>query len=124
METEKKLDRLAEFMFQRDALEMQKKEMISTVYTPEIAKAVADIEAEFAGKVEAVDTNIAALKAEIEADVLAGGNTVKGSSMMAVWNKGRVSLDGKKLDGMIALIPQLAQARKEGEPTVSFRAVK
>lgn len=124
METEKKLDQLAEFVFQRDALEMQKKEMIATVYTPEIAKAVADIEAEFAGKVEAVDTNIAALKAEIEADVLAGGNTVKGSSMMAVWNKGRVSWDGKKLDGMIALIPQLAQARKEGEPTVSFRAVK
>ena len=124
METEKKLDQLAEFVGQRDALELQKKEMISTVYTPEIAKAVADIEAEFAGKVEAVDTNIAALKAEIEADVLAGGNTVKGSSMMAVWNKGRVSWDGKKLDGMIALIPQLAQARKEGEPTVSFRAVK
>jgi hypothetical protein len=42
---------------------------------------------------------------------------------MAVWNKGRESWDGKKLSGMMALIPQLEQARKIGEPTVSIRKI-
>ena len=67
---------------------------------------------------------IAELRAEVQSEVLAGGATVKGSVYMAVWNKGRVSWDSKKLDGMMSIIPALKDARKEGEPTVSFRSVK
>ncbi|CAK0771531.1 hypothetical protein CCP3SC15_4350001 [Gammaproteobacteria bacterium] len=40
---------------------------------------------------------------------------------MAVYTKGRVSWDSKKLDGMMILVPELASARKEGEPSVSIR---
>ena len=50
--------------------------------------------------------------------------SVKGARLMAVWNKGRVSWDGKKLDGMRALIPQLNEARKVADPTVTIREAK
>lgn len=134
MNTVEKLDQLDEFLAQKALIDLDKQKLIddlyNRLYTPEIRqaldeikKAEADINTEFALKSEAVDENIAKLTAEIKADVLAGGATVKGAHMMAVWTKGRVSWDTKALDGVIALHPELAQFRKEGEPSVSIRKV-
>jgi hypothetical protein len=121
LNTTEALNLLAEYYAQRDLLQAQKQEQLDKIYTPEIRQAVADIEVEFAQKGEAVTANIATLEAEIKAAVLAEGATAKGDHLMAVFNKGRTSWDGKKLEGMMALIPQLAEARKVGEPTISFR---
>ena len=121
MTTEEKLDQLADYRAQRDLLNLQKQELIDAVLTAEIKAKLAEIEAEFGMKAEAVNENIAGLEAEIKAEVIAVGHTVKGGSLMAVWSKGRVSWDSKKLDGMMILIPQLADARKEGDPSVSIR---
>lgn len=121
--TVEKLNKLAEFYAQRDLLQAQKQEQLDKIYTPEIRQAVADIEAEFSQKAEAVTANIAALEAEIKADVLAAGKTIKGDYLQAVWVKPRVSWDTKTLDGLMIAIPQLAQARKEGAPSVSIRKV-
>lgn len=121
MNTIDKLNQLDEFQAQKMILDLDKQAMIDKILTPEIKQAIADIEAEFAGKSEAVDENIEALTAEIKADVLAGGATVKGAHMMAVYAKGRVSWDTKALDGVVVLHPELAQFRKEGEPSVSIR---
>lgn len=123
MNTQQKLDRLAEYYAERDALELRKAEVIAQAIPGEYLKALDDINAEFSGKAQAAADNIAALEAEIKGDVLQGGETVKGAFFMAVWNKGRVSWDGKKLEGMMAIIPGLRDARKEGEPTVSLRKV-
>ena len=41
----------------------------------------------------------------------------------AIYAKGRISWDGSKLDGMMALIPQLKEARKEGTPSVRLRKI-
>src|SRR5512146_3218019 len=90
-----KLDQLADFQAQKDYLDLKEQEVIDTILTPEIKKAIADIKAEFAGKAAAVDENIAALTADIKQAVLNGGATVKGSNLMAVWVKGRVSWDNK-----------------------------
>lgn len=123
MNTIEKLNQLDEYQAQKALLDLDKQALIDAVYTPEIKKAIADIEAEFAIKSEAVDENIAKLTAEIKADVLTAGGTIKGEHMMAVWSKGRVSWDTKALDGVVALHPELAQFRKEGEPSVSIRKV-
>jgi hypothetical protein len=123
MNTTEKLDLYADLLSAPDAIRLQKQALIDQVYTQEIKDRIAEIDAEFAPQLLAAEENAAALKAEIEAEVLAVGSTVKSSHLMAVWNKGRVSWDSKKLDGMMSLIPQLADARKEGEPTVSFRKV-
>jgi hypothetical protein len=132
MNTVEKLNQLDEFQSQKMLLDLDKKQMIEDVYnklyTPEvrqalddIKKAEADIDAEFAIKSEAVDENIAKLTAEIREEVLSGKATVKGDHMMAVYAKGRVSWDTKALDGVVALHPELAQFRKEGDPSVSIR---
>jgi len=63
------------------------------------------------------------LEVEIKADVVANGASVKASHLHAVYSKGRVTWDGKKLDGMMSLIPQLMDARKEGDPSVTIRKV-
>ena len=99
----------------------QKQAEIDKVLTPELLKQVEDIRQKWNDTTESMNAECAALEAEIKADVLAVGATVKSEHVMAVWNKGRVSWDSKKLDGMMALVPQLEQARKVGEPTVSFR---
>lgn len=118
-----KLDRLAELQAAPDAIRMAKQELIDRILTPEIRTALAEIEAEYAPKLEAATEAAANLEAEIRTEVLLRGETVKGNHLMAVWNKGRVSWDAKKLDGMMSIIPQLAAARKEGDPTISIRKV-
>jgi phage host-nuclease inhibitor protein Gam len=120
---EQMLDQLAEFYSQRDALALQKQELIDQVYTAEIRAKVAEIEVEFSGKGAAVSENITALEEAVKIETLKGGSTVKGSHLMAVWVKGRVSWDSKKLDGMMIVLPQLASARKEGDPSITLRKV-
>jgi phage host-nuclease inhibitor protein Gam len=83
----------------------------------------AEIEAEFAGKAEVVDDNIKKLTEEIKVATKDVGVTVKGQYYMAVYVKGRVSWNNDMLDGMIALVPQLEQARKYGEPSITIRRI-
>lgn len=122
-DTADKLERLANLYSQRDLLPLHKKEAISQALPPEFLKSLEDIEAEFSGTEQAVCDNIAALEAEIKADVIAEGSTIKGNIFMAVWNKGRVSWDSKLLDGFLMAHPELEKARKVGEPSVTLRRV-
>lgn len=123
MNIQEALDTLAEYKAQADALNFAKQEMIDRVLTPEIRAQVADIEAEFATKGAAVSDNIAVLEAEIKEAVKAGGVSVRGKMLQAVYAKGRVSWDSKQLEGLMIAIPALANARKEGEPSVSIRVI-
>mgnify|MGYP007071606482 CR=1 FL=1 len=127
MNTIQKINQLSEYQAQRDYLAMQKAELLAAVIPPELRTQVeartAEIEAEFAPKLEAVDANIAALTDEVKAEVIAGGESVKGDHLHAVYIKGRVSWDSKKLDGLMIAIPELAAARKEGEPSVTIRKI-
>jgi len=116
------LDRLAEFQAQRDVMNLDKQAAIDSVLTPEIRVRIVDIEAEFDDKAQAVVSNIAALETEIKVAVVAHGETVKGSLLMAVWNKGRASWDDKALQGYMKAHPELADFRKQGDPSISIRA--
>jgi hypothetical protein len=122
-----KLDQLAEYQAQRDAANLAKQELIDAVYTPEIRQAIADIEAEFTLKNMVVDEKIADTEAEIKAELLDLGEIPieqrKGKYFMAVYVKGKTTWDGKKLDGMMSIIPALKDARKVGDPSVTIRRV-
>ena len=124
MNTVEKLDRLYELKTAMTETEKRKQAEIDTILTPEILAQVEEIRKKWADTTESMTAEIAELEAEIKADVLSCGETVKGARLMAVWNKGRVSWDGKKLDGMRALIPQLDTARKVADPTVTIREAK
>lgn len=89
--------------------------------TPEIKAELEAIEAEFSDKSEGARLNIEELEAQIKHYVIEHGASVKGEFLHAVYSKPRVSWDTKILDGMIALIPQIAEAKKFGSPSVSIR---
>ena len=115
-----KLDKLANFLAQRDVFSLQKKELVDQVLTPEIRARLDEIEAEFAGKMEAVEANIADLEEEIRQEALRQGASVKGNFLRVVWHKGRVSWDTKSLDEYARSHPEVTAFRKQGEPYVSI----
>lgn len=117
------LDKLADLYSAKDAIMLQKQDVIDTVLTPEIKAKLAEIDAEFADKSLAVNDTIASLEAEARTAVLSHGTTVKGAYLQAVWSKGRVSWDTKSLDGFVLAHPELASLRKEGDPSVSLRKI-
>ena len=114
------LDQLANFMAQRDVLNLQKKELIDQVLTPEIRARLEEIEAEFAGKLEGAEANIAALEEEIRQTALQHGASVRGAFLRVVWHKGRVSWDTQSLDRYAQAHPEVGAFRKQGEPYVSI----
>lgn len=57
----------------------------------------------------------------IRAAVLKLGKTFKMGRVTAVWSDGRESADISMLKGMAAFYPQIKNALKKGEPTVSIR---
>jgi len=115
-----KLDQLANFLAQRDVLNLQKKELIDQVLTPEIRARLEEIDSEFAGKLEAVDTNIEVLEEEVRQAALRHGASVKGTFLRVVWHKGRISWDTRSLDEYAEVHPEITGFRKQGEPYVSI----
>lgn len=122
-EIKQKLDRLADHQAQRDAIALQKAELVDAVLTAEIKAQLAEIDAEFAGKTEAANANIAALEAEVKQAIIEHGASVKGTFLHAIWNKGRVSWDTRSLDGYAVAHPEMLSFRKEGEPSVTLRRI-
>lgn len=116
------LETLYELYTRRDALTLQKQDAITLAMLPVQAEIDA-ITAAYAESEQATAAQIAELEASVKADALQVGATIKGSHLMVVWSKGRTTWDSAKLDGMASLIPQLNDARKVGEPTVSIRKV-
>ena len=117
MSTVEKLERLGEIRTALEKLKAAEAAEVETVLTPEIRARIEKINLDWAEKIAEKER----LEAEITAEVLAARESVKSPEVVAVYCRGRVSWDGKKLDGMMALIPQLSEARKVGESTVSFR---
>jgi hypothetical protein len=120
-----KLDRLAELQAAPDAIRLQKQALIDTILTDEIKAKLAEIDAEFSDPLRAAELQAAELADEIKAEIIAGGQTVKGNHLMAVYVKGREGgWDSAKLKGFAMAHPEIMAAKKpDGEPTVSFRRV-
>ena len=124
MEIEQKLDQLADLQAQADVIRMKFNDLRDGVMTPEIKQALADIDAEERTTLEAMSEGISKMTASVKDDILKLQATVKGKYLQAVYAKGRVSWDTKSLDGYAAGHPEIAQFRKEGDPSVSIRNVK
>ena len=121
MNTVEMLEQLSEFYAQLDVLQLQKNELLGTVMPPEIKQAVEDVNAEFADKETAVRANMAELESQVKTAVINEGATVKGGVLQAVFNKGRVSWDSRKLEGLMIAFPKLEEARKQGDPYVAIK---
>ena len=93
---------------------------IAEVYN-QVAIRKQEINDEFSEKASGVLDNIAKLTADVKAEVIKIGKSVKGSVYQAVFVKGRVTWNTDMLDGMIIAYPELGKARKEGQPSVTLR---
>ena len=123
MDTQNKLDQLAELYAQRDLLKIDYSQKRDDAIPEEVEAALADIDIEYMPKIETIDTKIVILETEVKDEVKAGEKSVKGQFIHAVFAKGRVTWDSKQLDGLMIAVPELSQARKEGEPSVSLRKI-
>lgn len=113
---------LADANVRKNAVDAEFTPKVNAVYA-QVETRKADINAEFAGKTEAAQANIEKLTDEIKAEVVQAGQSVKGKHYQAVYTRGRVTWDTAKLDGLMILLPQLKEARKEGQPSVSIRRI-
>ena len=118
------LEELAEIRAQIDLLNIDKQKQIDSVITDEQRAVIRDIEFEFSEKVEAAQANATELESKVKPLVVEHGKSVKSSRLQAVYMAGRVAWDTKAIDGYAINHPALFAFRKEGEPSVSIRAVK
>lgn len=123
MSIESKLQQIDELNAQLDLVNIHKQDAINRVLTPEIKAELAAIDAEFGEQVKAINETLAIIEAEVKAGVVALGSTVKSGRYMAMYNKGRVTWDTKKMEGFAIAHPELAALRKEGEPFVTIKRV-
>jgi len=70
-----------------------------------------------------LDAEIAVIRADIEEYVVELGETVRSDTLMAVYRKGRVSWDSKKLEGYAAAHPEIEQFKTIGKPSVTISLV-
>lgn len=82
------------------------------------------LELEYAPMLTTVNQRVADLENEAKQAVLAEGKSVKGASLHAVWVSGRVSWDAKPLERYAVDHPEILLLRKQGEPSVTIRALK
>ncbi len=121
--TIEKLNLISEYQAQQSILQLERQRIIDEAMPAEVKARIAEINAEFNGKDEAVSENIKALEKQVKEEVIESGESLKGAFLHAIYAKGRVTWDGKMLEGMMSIIPGLKDARKEGEPSVSLRKI-
>lgn len=124
MNITEKLDQLAWFQSERDAVAQEYLDKRESLIPPDLKAEILAVDVEYSARGEALLKNIDALTAEVKAEVIASGATVKGAHLQAVYVRGRVSWDTSKLDVYAKAYPEIAELRREGEPTVQIRAVK
>ena len=115
------LDSLHKMRLQRELLNTDKAAAVDAVLTPEIRVALADIECEYAPLLATADFKIAELESAVKDIVVKHGETVRGTGLMAVWNKPRISWNDAALNGYAVDHPEIQQFRKVGDPSVTIR---
>ena len=117
----KKLEMLSILHAQLAGLRSEKQRLIDESLPAEYRTRVSEIEQEFAQKEEAAKSNIESLAAEIRADTLVFGRSVRGADYQAVWSRGRVSWDDRALSLYARAHSEILPFRKEGKPVISIR---
>jgi hypothetical protein len=109
-----------EIEFMQNAKSMEQDQAIPD----EVKAKLRAIEDHYSAQIEETQKRLSELKGVITEQVLKLGKTVPGTRVMAVWNKGKTTWDGKLLSGFALAHPEVNACKKIGSPTVSFRKVK
>lgn len=118
---EKMLDELHDLQCKADDLRFAKDSEIQNAIPADIQKIIDAIEETYMDRVTDVNEEISLLTNEIKEQVKATGESVKGSHLMAVYTKPRVTWDTKGIEGFSVAHPEINAFRKIGEPSVSIK---
>ena len=121
--TEQLLDDLFEARCFLDTLHLRRKDAIDALITPEIRAKMLSIEAEFEPGLAEQSERIASLETAVKNRVLAEACSTKGTHLHAVWMKGGVTWDSKKLDAYAVADQKMLAFRTKGSPSVTIRSI-
>ena len=119
----RKLDELGELKAEADLLKIKKQELIDSILTTEVKRQLAEIDEETAPQFENINKRLGEIEASIKTDVIQFGKSVKGNSLQAVWNKGRVKWNDSGLMQYLSVHPEIAYLREVGNPSIAIRKV-
>lgn len=122
MNAVEKLEQIARLYDAKEVRRLQQEELIRSVTPVEVREKIDEINEEFMVS-DTISPEIERLTQEVKDEVISAKQTVKGSVLMAVLSKGRVSWDDKMLMGYAASHPEILPFREEGSPSVSIRKV-
>ncbi len=105
------------------AMEGRKQDALDALLTPEIRERMQAIEAQFEGPMIQAREMVEFMEEKVRDRVLGEGCSTKGEHLHAIWVKGRVTWDGKGLDGYSKAQPEILAFRSEGSPSVSIRGI-
>jgi hypothetical protein len=118
------LNTLAELQRERDARTQEHVAARDALIPEDICRALAELDAQHAAHMASFTLQIEGIEAEVKRETLRLGVSVKGTQLHAVYTTGRVNWDDAFLQGYAAVHPEILQARKEGQPSVSIRKVQ
>lgn len=121
---EERLDRLGRLRAKLAAEETERDEARDELLKP-LRKKLGAVEQEFLERSAPLLEKIKQQEEAVKAQVAELGESVKGSTLHAVYVRPRVSWDTGKLEGMIAFHPQIAEAKITAPAgTVQIRSLK
>jgi hypothetical protein len=82
------------------------------------------LDSEYQPLLESAEENIGTLTAEIKNDVLLHGDSVQGGAYRATYIQGRTSWDNAGMAKYAANHPDILKFRKQGQASVTLRAVE
>lgn len=116
-----KIERYSDLGFGIDILNNDKQALKDSVIPADIKAKLAEIDAEFDGKMEALSMERATLEAEIKEAVLQAGQSLKGTHHCFTFVQPAAIWNDKAVLGFAISNPQLMQFRKEKPPFVQVR---
>ncbi len=122
-EIQAKLDNLSELRQKISDMEAQRQAAIHEAMKPVMAE-IDRIELQYLDPIGKLRELEAKLSEEIKSMVITLGETIKGTTLMAVYNKGRDTWDSTMLKGLALAHPEIKGAMKTGEPSVTIRRIK
>ena len=110
------LDRLSETESHLDALRIKKKDLVDSVIPDAVKDDLNGIDVEFDPKIQNIQDQIKEISEAIKIACIEYGETVKGEYKDVVFYKGRESWDGKLLEGVAVIYPDVLKCKKVGKP--------
>lgn len=114
------LDTLGELKLQSAGIDEAIQKLIDESIPPAILKRIQALKS----SKETADDAVTKLETDIKNAILVRGESLKATTLQAVYTKGRETWDSKGLAGYAIVHPEILKLKKTGEPSVSIRAVK